>query len=425
LTAGEGVLPEVEAFQALYSLGVRELVYVPDLDPAGQKNLLKLQEFIEVAGITFYQMELSSQRNVLDGEKDAKGVISRLLKTHDTPWTKSVLDTLVVVPSQDDLFPLIDLGKEKLVPYAMLIPEFIYSGVSHTLHGGAGVGKTMVALGICSDLIKAGKRILYCDQENGVQVVKRRLLGLGITDTQMSNQFLYMPFSAPLQDQLFLFVRRVFDLSCDLSVLDSGADFYQAAGLEENGNMEILGWFKNVIQALAEKGLATLLLEHEGAGGDDSRPRGATSKKGKTEVAWNVKVTQAFNQNTVGSLEFKNTKDRHGTLPELRTARIGGDGVGGIDFHMPPAATVILPTQVQQRKIKQLWSDIDRVLRQSGCIDQATGWNQSQLISMLPPTGMNTKDLTEAIKNCADSPLTRVRKAQKPGPRARIILWVT
>jgi hypothetical protein len=431
LTAGEGAMPELAALRVLYDRGVREIVYVPDLDEAGQRKIPILQERIEDAEISFLEINLASQRDPLIGEKDAKGVVSRLLDSIEAGDIKKILDSLVAQPTQlEERFPTVDLGALMLAgipPRPFLIPDLIYKDRCMVLHGPSGDGKTMISLALCSEMIKAGETVFYCDEENGEDEIAKRLMGLGLTPTQVTNQFLYFPLTSPSLKEADSLLRRIVGFNPVWGVFDSGADFYTAAGLKENDNDDMVTWFKAFVQPLSRTyQIGSLLLDHENAVGEEGKPRGASSKKQKTDASWHIKVTKPFDQDTIGEVEFERKKNRHGSLPPLRKARIGGDGQGNIDFHLYP--TVVTPTVSQQqahanaKRMQYWWTEVDKVLRQAGCVDASSGLSQSKLFSALP-SGLGQADKTQMMQDCADSPLSKVKR-QVFGPRKTITYWV-
>jgi hypothetical protein len=428
LTKGEQGLPPVEVFDALKAGGVGTIRYLADTDPQGIRAIAPLRSAVESVGIGLEVLDLTPVLNPLLGEKDVRHLVRRLLgKPASIDEIRSVIDGLTAITDDaaEERFPSVDLSLDDDVPVReMLVERLLYKRCFHVLHGESGDGKTMVGLALAARLLKEGLRVAYLDEENGEDEIKKRLIGLGVS-RQARQDFLYLPQPSPTLREAQQLIERIVAFEPVLVVFDSGADFYVAAQLDENAAVDMVAWATALPQRLAKEfGIASLLLEHQNAEHVTSRPRGSTAKKQKADVTWHVSVTSRFDQSTVGAVEFERTKDRFGSLPLKRTAEIGGDGKGGIVFALKDAVTEqdeqIRQAQNAAKKRKYWFDQIEKALFKERAFDRQHGLSQNMLVGLLPAgtTALKRNYTTE----CADDPLTKVRKAR--GDRNSIVFWL-
>jgi hypothetical protein len=428
LTKGEKGTPPAEVFEALRAQGVATIRYLADTDSQGIRAIAPLRSVVESAGIGLEVLDLRPHLNPLLGEKDVRDLVRRLLgKPASIDEIRSVIDDLTAITDDaaEERFPSVDLSLDDDVPAReMLVERLLYKRCFHVLHGESGDGKTMVGLALAARLLKEGLRVAYLDEENGEDEIKKRLIGLGVSG-QARQDFLYLPQPSPTLREAEQLVARIVAFEPVLVIFDSGADFYVAAQLDENAAVDMVAWATALPQRLAKEfGIASLLLEHQNAEHVTSRPRGSTAKKQKADVTWHVSVTSRFDQNSVGAVEFGRTKDRFGSLPLKRTAEIGGDGKGGIVFVLKDAVTErdeqIRQAQNAAAKRRHFYEQIEKVLFKEGAFDKEHGLSKNVLTRLLPAGTAELK--RRYVEECADDPLTHVRKAL--GSRSSIVFWL-
>jgi AAA domain len=328
---------------------------------------------------------------------------------------------------REERFPRSDLGtiaREGVPQREMLIPDFIYRGAAHTLHGESGAGKTMIALALLKALIKQGRKVFYLDEENGENEIAKRLLGLGVTADEMDECLLCLSLTEPHLDEAALLVERIAEFEPVFGIFDSAADFYSAASIRENEDA-VVDWAKAFTQRLARgHDIATLVLEHENAAGEQRRQRGHTGKKQKMDAQWHVRVLRDFDQSKSGEVEFTRTKDRFGTLPKTRRAEIGGDGTGRIYFELRDARdTAREKAEDDQRQVQAFWKSIEATLRKEKALSREKALSQSQLDKLVPSMG-GTAWRTAQMKDCALSPMTKVKSGRKSTRGGGIAYWL-
>ena len=327
----------------------------------------------------------------------------------------------------EERFPRSNLGaiaRQGVPAREMLIPDLLYAAAAHTLHGESGGGKTMIALAVIKTLVKRGQKVFYLDEENGENEITKRLLGLGLTADELDDFLLCLSLTEPRLSEADALVEKIAEFEPVFGVFDSAADFYVAAGVRENEDT-VVAWAKAFTQRLArEHGIATLVLEHENAAGDQGRPRGHTGKKQKTDASWHVRVVREFDQSKTGEVEFTRTKDRFGTLPKSRRAEIGGDGKGGIVFELYEARdTAREKAEEDEQRVRAFWTNIEATLRKEKALDLTAALSQSQLNQLVPRQG-GDKWRFQQMKDCADSPLTKVKAGRRPGRGGGIGYWL-
>jgi hypothetical protein len=199
----------------------------------------------------------------------------------------------------------------------------LYEGKIHSIAAPPGTGKTMLALHLCSGVMRGGRRVLYLDAENGPSLVAGRLEDLGADPDLLDDLFVYHQEEPSLREEdLDALFATVEEARPALVVFDSLADFVVAAGLEENSNTDLTRWMAAVAQPLKEAGCAVLLLDHvpKGAKG----PRGAGAKVAKVDVQWNLEATQPFDRERTGEVVLTRDKDREAWLPQRVKFSVGG-----------------------------------------------------------------------------------------------------
>jgi hypothetical protein len=93
-------------------------------------------------------------------------------------------------------------------------------------------------------------------------------------------------------------------------------------GLDENVNADVARFMQLLPDALAQAGIAVLLLDNTGHEG--TRARGAISKAALVEAVYKVSGGAGVKPDKHGTLTLKRTRSRSGRLADLVTAGSGG-----------------------------------------------------------------------------------------------------
>jgi hypothetical protein len=265
-----------------------------------------------------------------------------------------------------------ELLRDGVEPTPQLLEGLLYMGRSHSIAGTAGIGKTILAVWMCLQVMFKGLPVLYLDAENGPKIIAERLSDMGADLCMLDRLFHYYPADLTLDPHsLAALQATVMTAQPALTVFDSLADFLGMADVDENSNMECTRWFARVIQPLKDTGVASLVLDHvpkTGRGG----PRGASSKVAKMDVQWELKVPQQFARERTGKIELTRTKDRESWLPRTVQFSIGGGVfptlVEAIEEPDDPHARLtdnarkLYDTMRKPRKEGARWTDLERAV---------------------------------------------------------------
>lgn len=213
------------------------------------------------------------------------------------------------------------------------LPGLFYREQIHWWHGEPGDGKTYILLGLMYRLAADGQRVLWLDEESGKVQTARRLQSYGAEPEVLRERFIYharpgLTMDAADLDALF---RVMIAEKPDVVVMDSMADMFGQAGVDEDNNTEVTRYLKTVVEPLKfEYGATVICIDHV-TKSKDSRgkyARGAGAKKSKTDAAWKVVKHKDFGVNRVGIIRLEADKDRDGWLEPKLAYKIGGLGNG-------------------------------------------------------------------------------------------------
>lgn len=230
------------------------------------------------------------------------------------------------IPNRVDLGTLV---RDGVPDPEWVLPGLIYRSQIHWWHGEPGSGKTIMLLGICYELCKQGRKVLWLDEESGQVQTARRLQGFGADPQVLSDRFVYHARPGITLDpaDLDALFRTVSEEQPDVVVIDSVADVLGQAGLDEDANRDVTAWAKAFLEPLKhEYNAAVIAIDHV-TKSKDSRgqyARGAGAKKSKTDGAWKVIKVKDFGVNRVGLIRLECDKDRDGWLEPRLSYRIGG-----------------------------------------------------------------------------------------------------
>lgn len=194
----------------------------------------------------------------------------------------------------------------------------LYRAQNHTVYGGAGNGKTMLACYITSELVKHGDAVVYLDRENGAGRILERMRSLGCTQEQLVRHFYYFEDPPGTLDEAPDFREMLADVNPALVVFNSLFGFLSAANLDENYGRDVAAWF----DAFAPPRLdaATLILDHPPKSGDTVR--GSSRKLDAVDVSW--ELSGRFSPQSADTVRLTLKKARDGGLPDKVAFTVGG-----------------------------------------------------------------------------------------------------
>jgi AAA domain len=198
-------------------------------------------------------------------------------------------------------------------------PEWLHEDVlafgrGHAIYAKHGTGKSLFALWISLQVVKAGHVCIYADYEMGEDDLYERLLdmGFGPDDDLARLKYLQLPNFAPLDTAPGAAeFSRVVDLVAMehpgrhiAVILDT---IGRAVMGEENSNDTIMGFYRHTGLELKRRNVTWCRLDH--AGHDGAHARGGSAKGDDVDIVWRLDQTD-------GGIALKNDKRRMGWVPQ-------------------------------------------------------------------------------------------------------------
>ena len=220
-------------------------------------------------------------------------------------------------------------------PPEMLIDAVLYAAGIHSIYGPPGVGKSILALWMCLQVMEQGRPILYIDEENNARKQAARLKAMGAEPAEIDRLFHYRqsPGLSLDEDSIADLVADTDAIKPALVVFDSWADFLALEGLNENDSVDVTKWILNAVYPLRDWGAAVLLIDHVTKDGEGKGGRGSGAELAKLDAAYKVEPRKLFDRDTTGTVRLRRDIDRDACLEARITFTIGGDGNGRLICH--------------------------------------------------------------------------------------------
>jgi hypothetical protein len=191
-----------------------------------------------------------------------------------------------------------------------------------------GEGKTQAAVLLAVQVASAGGRVAYVDVENDkLEMAERFQPVFDAWDAREGwrRNGVYIPrldLAAVLASEplLVAWVEAIYPV--DLLILDSWSRLLSQFGFEEDSNRDIVKFMRDVIDPLADHGIAVLILDNTGHEG--TRARGAISKSATVEAVYRVSGGKAITPERHGELKLTKTRSRSGKVAEVVKGAAGG-----------------------------------------------------------------------------------------------------
>ena len=204
------------------------------------------------------------------------------------------LDQLVPLPEEDEItrqYTAVNwmvAFKQQPEDVQWLVPDFLEEGTLNAIYSAPGIGKSLLALEVAVEIVRSGKTVLYCDQENRVSDTVERLTSFGVHPEELSRLLLYSfpslpPLDTPDGGRHLTALAEASD--CSLIILDTLSRMVEGA---ENESDTYLSLYRNTLAPLKGRGIATLRLDHSGKN-ENARQRGSSSKEGDIDVLWHLR----------------------------------------------------------------------------------------------------------------------------------------
>ena len=289
----------------------------------------------------------------------------------------------------------------------------IYGGTVNGIHGDSGTGKSWLALHLLAERIRLGESVMFIDLEDTATNFSSRLRALGITDTQIGTQVVYLqprdPFGHMEVDVLQRLVRS---RNITVAVVDSLGEAFGLDSVNENNDNEVNPWLRSVVRPLAEAGAAVLLVDHVTKAGEN-KLHASGSKRKRAAIggaSYLVEAVTPFVRGEGGRLKITCAKDRHGHYRTGEHVAWFEMDVDATTFEM--TLRVVQPTTVSTATTKAAALEA-RVL--SWLEAQPAPLSKSKVAAGLAASGVSARraDVMKAI----DSLVASGRASEAAGPR--------
>ena len=295
-------------------------------------------------------------------------------------------------------------------------PEFLVAddplwlmGHAHALIGESGDGKSflLAALGAACGGVWA-----YLDEENGAVITADRLITMGADAAPLR----HLPFAQPNLREAAELMALLEDAQPRLVGFDSGADFYRAAGIDENENTAVTAWQLAYPQPIARLlGACVITLDALPKDGSGTQ-RGASAKKYKADREIRLRKVAEFGREQVGEIELEVRKDRTGLLAVGYRQRYR---IGGSPFVFQRADAAAQAGDQRDTPMAAMQRNVEQVLAREGAMSRETALSMNALMHLL--SGNNGMKV-EAARVLADDPRSAVRSGR--GPRNAVLFWM-
>jgi len=249
---------------------------------------------------------LTTPSTVVDAESDTPSTETDLDQYRTTWWPRplgNVLDGTAVEPPPEHLHRTDGLA-------------LLYSGKINGIIGPSESGKTWAALAACVQAVHEGHRVTILDFEDTDASVTNRLLLLGLTRQQVSEQVAYIG-----PDEAMHAVARS-DLEEHLDtwapaivVLDGFNAAMTLHNFDLMSNKDATSFFQLVLKHLKKNGAAVVYVDHtpKDKANESSGGIGAQAKRAMTDgTILRASIVKEFGKGQKGTVRLFVDKDRHG-----------------------------------------------------------------------------------------------------------------
>jgi hypothetical protein len=198
------------------------------------------------------------------------------------------------------------------VPAPELGHGLFYRGQLHALIGESDAGKSLLMAAIATEIINAGRDVLWVDFEFQRRRNVQRMLEFGATDEALAKHLFRVnhPLGPPPSDAVEAF-RGV-----ELVVADACTGLLAASGLGSNSDVDVDQAYTAALRPFCEAGAAVVLIDHvtKDKESQGKYAVGSQRKRGAADVAWGFKVIQTFKRGHGGRAKLSVFRDRDSAL---------------------------------------------------------------------------------------------------------------
>lgn len=199
-----------------------------------------------------------------------------------------------------------------------------YAGKINEVHGPSESGKTMLALAVAAQEIRAGRNVVMIDYEDDITSVVGRFRDIfGLTRQQCDEQLFY--FNPGVSYSAYAHGKMQEIPNVAYVILDAVTEAMTAHGLSGRVEGEVAQWFMECPRLLAKLGWAVCAIDHVGlTEGTQDRATGSQHKKSAVDgVSYTAEKVSQFVKGARGKLRLRVAKDKPGGV---RPMALPGDG---------------------------------------------------------------------------------------------------
>lgn len=213
-------------------------------------------------------------------------------------------------------------------PVDWLVPGVIVARRGHVIYSETGIGKSLVALEWCVQIVRDGRTVLYVDHENDprADIWEDRLVPMQVSPDELSGlRYLSFPEMNPLDSPAggAELLAVALEVGADLVVVDTATRTVKG---EENSNDTWAAWDRNTGVKLRKAGIGFIRIDHSGKNSERGQ-RGGSNKSTDVDLVWRLDRTSddeftLTNEKSRIPISEKVIALRRERIPNLRHERI-------------------------------------------------------------------------------------------------------
>jgi hypothetical protein len=218
-----------------------------------------------------------------------------------------------------DLWPYLTGDVETTVPTVLRRDDgaaLFYPGCVNGVHGDSGSGKSLMVACATAQELRDGRTVAWIDLEDPSPVTLiERLRMFNVDDHAIGDRLHYFaphdPFTAAAVEHVVDDIRAG---AVTLFVLDSLGEAFSLEGVDENLDVEVAPFLRDVARKIADAGPAVVLVDHSTKAADSPlHPSGSKRKRAAiTGASYLLTATVTFTRERGGRAQLICAKDRHG-----------------------------------------------------------------------------------------------------------------
>lgn len=262
------------------------------------------EEFDEASRAEFVSKKAAETLLYRDAKREADRLEAEREGAHDS-WAEQDIDSLF---DTEQLAPDIGSFTENDLSNGGGI---FYSGKVNEIHGPSESGKTMVALAVAAQEIRADKHVIMIDfEDDGRSIVNRLRYVFGLDRESIVKRFHYFRPDVAFSEKALEHISKVDGATmCIIDAVTEGMSIAQLDGRNEN---EVAHWYNTFPKKLADLGLGVVLIDHTPQD-NHNRQIGSQHKKSAVDgVSYTAEPIAPFVKGQRGQLRLKVAKDKPG-----------------------------------------------------------------------------------------------------------------